>query len=286
MFVSRIIDGLTAGNISTANATVLDRYRREEWAGRFAQLGSATGAGIVIGLLASSAVADRGLGAAALAALGLALASAILTAVLLPETRHVRAQRSVGELRRTLGRSGPRGLRRTVAAAVVSMTVQAGFLVGLPLYLMRTLGYHEQAATTFLAALVGGAAVFQLGVLPWLLRAAGERRSALAGFAAVAAGAALCATANDLPVVVAGAGLAIAGVVTLNPAFSALIGRRGETGDEGALMGINQSAATVGQLLGPLVGYGALAVAATLGFGLVFLILAVLGLAITFTLAA
>ncbi len=271
MFVSRVVDGITAGNISTAYAVVLDRFRREEWAARFAMLGSATGAGIVFGLLTSSLLASGGLRAGAL---------------VLPETRRIGGptQERI-PLREAFATGGPSSLRRTVAAALVSMVMQAAFLVALPLYLLRTLGYTEQSATIFLTVLVGGAAVFQLGLLPHLLRVAGERRAALLGFMLVALAGVTCAMATNLVLVALGAGLAMAAVVILNPAFTSLIGQRREAAGEGTLMGINQSTASLGQLLGPLLGYAALGAGGGPAFGLLLLVLGIGGTVVTIRLA-
>ena len=286
MFLSRVVDGVTAGNISTAYAVVLDRFRREEWAARFAMLGSATGAGIVFGLLTSSLLASGGLRAGALVAFALAALTAVGTYILLPETRRIGGptQERI-PLREAFATGGPSSLRRTVAAALVSMVMQAAFLVALPLYLLRTLGYAEQSATIFLTVLVGGAAVFQLGLLPHLLRVAGERRAALLGFALVALGGIICAMAANLVFAALGAGLAMAAVVILNPAFTSLIGQRREAAGEGTLMGINQSTASLGQLLGPLLGYAALGIGGGPAFGLLLLVLGIGGAVVTIRLA-
>jgi DHA1 family tetracycline resistance protein-like MFS transporter len=286
MFVSRVVDGATAGNISTAYAVILDRFRREEWAARFAMLGSATGAGIVFGLLTSSLLASGGLRAGALVAFVLATLTAVATYVLLPETRRVGGPtQDRTPLREAFATGGPSSLRRTVAAALVSMVMQAAFLVALPLYLLRTLGYTEQSATIFLTVLVGGAAVFQLGLLPQLLRVAGERRAALLGFVLVALGGVTCAIATNLVFAALGAALAMAAVVILNPAFTSLIGQRREAAGEGTLMGINQSTASLGQLLGPLLGYAALGIGGGPAFGLLLLMLGIGGAVATIRLA-
>ena len=286
MFISRVVDGLTAGNISTAYAVILDRFRREDWAARFAMLGSATGAGIVAGLLTSSLLASGGVRAGAWVAFALAALTALGTYLLLPETRVAQGRaKEQMRLRTALASGGPYGLRRTVVAALVSMVLQAAFLVTLPLYLMRTLGYAEQQTTIFLTALVGGAAVFQLGILPRLMRALGERRAALLGFVAASAGGLVCAGASELAAVAFGAALTMGAVVILNPAFTSLIGGRHEAAGEGTLMGINQSTASLGQLIGPVVGYAALGLGSAAAFGAGLLVLGVIGVLVTLTIA-
>jgi len=282
VFVSRVVDGVTAGNIGTVTAMVVDTSPRETWASRFAMLGAATGGGIVAGLATSALLAPLGMAAGALAAMALALLLMLLTALLVPET----LQREAGEEQvqqrggggRTVAQA--RRITGTLTAALLGVCVQAAFLVTLPLYLLRTLGYHAQTSGVFLTALVGGAGLFQLGVVPRAPQRMSERNACLLGFAFVVAGGAVCAGAGSLPVVALGAALAVAGVVTLQPAFTALIAAAGVL-DTGTLMGLNQSIASAGQMLGPVLGYGALAVAGGGGYGVLCVLLSLGGAAIT-----
>ncbi len=49
LFLSRLIDGITGGNISTASATIIDVSKPEERAKNFTLLGMAYGVGFVVG---------------------------------------------------------------------------------------------------------------------------------------------------------------------------------------------------------------------------------------------
>ena len=69
------------------------------------------------------------------------------------------------------------------------------------------------------------------------------------------------------------------GTVILGPALTALLASTNRMLNEGMIMGIDQSVSSAGQMLGPLLGYGALTLFDTAGYGLVCGILAVTGLA-------
>jgi hypothetical protein len=75
-----------------------------------------------------------------------------------------------------------------------------------------------------------------------------------------------------------GATLLIWGIAVLSASLPALLGARNRALDEGALMGLNQSVVSLGQMIGPLLGYGALALSST-GYGIVAVLLAIAGLA-------
>lgn len=85
LFIGRMIDGLTAGNLSIAQAYISDVTRPENRTRAFALIGIAFGSGFLIGPAISGLMAHRfGFASPAFAAAGLSLLSIILTATLLP----------------------------------------------------------------------------------------------------------------------------------------------------------------------------------------------------------
>src|SRR5204862_3533542 len=106
-----------------------------------------------------------GLAGAAGIALLLTALSLLLTWRYLPETRQRAATVSALAAWRHAAVSGKSGqLRHTLGAVLLGTLVQASFLLALPLYLERRLGYFEDAATPFIAGLfVPGGAVSVAG---------------------------------------------------------------------------------------------------------------------------
>jgi MFS family permease len=286
VLLSRLIDGATAGNISIINSTILDRYGSAEWERRFSYLASETGGGILAGLLVSAVLAPRGLAAAAAVALGLSLLSSWFTWRLFPETAGHQAPARAGDAWHRIGAQVHEELvRRGLMTCLVCSVVQACFLLALPLFLARQTGLDVQGSSATIAVLFGLAALFQVAVLPRLVNVLGNRRSVLAGFGLVALGAlSLSGAATQVQVLVGGA-MAMWGLSSLAPTVTALVARRNPDLERGALMGLNQSITSAGQLLGPPLGYAALSISPTVGYSVACALLALLGLAVTLPLS-
>jgi len=277
LLLSRTVDGLTAGNISLVYAAVLDHFPREAWGRRFAYLSSATGGGILLGLIVSSLIARFGLAAAASLALVLTGMTLVVTWRLLPETRQRQPTTSVRDAWRRAAASGQRAaLGRIGLSVLVSTVAQTAFLLALPIYLARLLGYDAEQATRFIAVLFVVAAAFQVTLVPRLIERFTARGAASIGFVFLGGGGLIVALATGFSLVIAGATALVCGVAILSPSLPALLGERNRSLDEGVLMGLNQSVVSAGQMIGPLLGYAALALSTT-AYGVVAIGLACAG---------
>jgi len=282
LFLSRIIDGLTAGNISIIWASVLDHYPRPAWGRRFANLTTATGLGILLGLVTSSILARYGLAVVAWVAVALILFNMVITVRAFPERVTIRApipgSRLLADL---IGHPRHVMVRRVVGAGLLSTIDQSAFLLALPLFLAQLLHFQAQASAVTITVLFALAAAFQVLFLGPVVTRVGDRRAALAGFALMILGGSGLAAARTLGLVLVAGTLVMWGIVLVNPSLTALLGAANRTLDEGAIMGINQSIASAGQLLGPLIGYGGIALFSTRGYGTVCALLAIAGLTLS-----
>ncbi len=86
LFLSRVIDGITGGNISTAQAYIADVSTPEERPKNFGLIGVAFGLGFVIGPALSAAMSRISLDAPAFTAAALSLLSCFMMYFLLPES--------------------------------------------------------------------------------------------------------------------------------------------------------------------------------------------------------
>ena len=87
VFLSRVIDGLTAGNLSLAQAYIADVTEAKDRAKSFAVIGIAFGIGFLIGPGVSGFLAQYGYVYPILTAAGLSFASILCTSFLLPNTK-------------------------------------------------------------------------------------------------------------------------------------------------------------------------------------------------------
>jgi MFS family permease len=277
LLLSRIVDGATAGNVSVVNAAVLDRYDKSEWGRRFAYVSTAMGVGLVAGIVVGAAVAPLGLAAASAAALALSLVSLTATWFLLPETRVRRARATAGRAIQRAMADLP--LRRAGSVKLLFVIVQSAFVLAFPLYLLKRLDYDGERSATLMAVLLVVGAAFQLTAVVRAIGVVGERATALAGFAMLCGGATVAGFAQNLPWVLVASVLAVCAVAALGPALTAMFAAANRSLDEGALMGVDQSLASLGQTVGPPLGYGALAVSGPAGYGALCAALAAVGLA-------
>jgi MFS family permease len=274
LFLSRTIDGATAGNVSLLYASVLDHAPPERWGDRFAALGAASGAGILAGLLGGAALASGGLPLMAAVATVLTLACMLATAFAFPRGSGIVPRARLHDAwRRSAAHPESTPLRWALLLVLLATIAQTAFLLALPMYVHQVLAFEERGTLVLLASLVAGAALFQMAALPGWLAASGPRRVAAAAFAVSIAGGAGLSVADSTTTVVA-AGLAvIIAVAALGPSLTSLVAARNRAPaqqvlNDGALMGLQQAVVSLGQLLGPLAGYGALAAAGPFGYGL------------------
>ena len=276
LLLSRVIDGATAGNVSVINAAMLDRYNKRFWARQFTYLATATGAGLVAGIIVGAALAPLGLAAASTAALSLSLLSLATTWFVLPETLVRREPIAMRVVWRRAIADAP--LRQAGGVKLLFIIAQSAFVLAFPLYLLKRLGYADERAALMMAALLAIGAAFQLSAVVRVIGAVGERTTALFGFAALCVGATAAALAQQLLWVAIASVLVVCAVAALGPALTALYAKTNRSLDEGALMGVDQSLASAGQTIGPALGYGALAVSGAAGYGVVCAGLAAAGL--------
>lgn len=88
LFFARIVDGITGGNISVAQAAIADVSRPEERPKNFGLVGVALGLGFILGPAVGGMLASYGIATPFWIAAGLSLVNALLVLSLLPETNH------------------------------------------------------------------------------------------------------------------------------------------------------------------------------------------------------
>src|SRR5437899_6309342 len=86
LFLGRILDGITGGNISTAQAYIADITTKEDRAKGMGLIGAAFGLGFIFGPAVGGALSHWGINVPFLFAGGLAFANVILLYFTLPET--------------------------------------------------------------------------------------------------------------------------------------------------------------------------------------------------------
>jgi multidrug resistance protein len=253
LFLSRIIDGLTAGNLSIAQAYISDVTKPEERTKAFGLIGIAFGVGFLLGPAISGYLSQFGYQWPAFAAAFLSLCSILGSIFLLPKVQPDPNAHRAGRMEQ-LKSFFSRPLPRVRLMEFFLFTFSFSTLIGgLALYLERQFGY-DAAHTGYLFAFSGlVGAIVQGGLLGRLVKWMGDEKLATLGFIAMAIGYGFLGWIFGLPmllvmVVVAGFGSAVA-----RPTLTSLLTKSVGRGEQGAALGTSQSLASIAQILGPVI---------------------------------
>lgn len=258
VFAARILDGITAGNLTVAQAYIADVTKPEDRARAFGIIGIAFGLGFLLGPAISGFLAQYSYHYPVFAAAGLSFLSILATYFLLPRTTPVPAEgrlsilswgRYAGYLRRPA--LGP--LLGQFLAFVFSFAV---FSSGFALFAERRLTWQGKPFGPEECGYVYAYAGF-LGILTQgpplgrLVNRFGERRLAAVGFAGLVLGYATLAFTYTVPVLLLATTLcALGGLV--RPVVTSRVTRSVERGEQGLVLGLTQSLTSVSQIAGPI----------------------------------
>jgi MFS transporter, DHA1 family, tetracycline resistance protein len=266
VFLSRIIDGLTAGNLSLAQAYIADVTEPENRAKSFGVIGIAFGIGFLIGPATSGYLAQFGYAYPILAAAFLSASSVVCTATLLPK-----AEPHTGE-----ADPGPGGRRLNIfewsAYAEYFKRPKLGrllweffffafsfalFISGFALYAQRRYTFHGQPfgakEVGYIFAYVGFLGlILQGGLIGRLVKLMGEHKLVWTGFGVSAIGYAMLAWTRSVgQLIFASTVNSYSGV--LRPSVTSLITQQAGKREQGVVLGLTQSITSISQIVAPVI---------------------------------
>ncbi|MBV8811888.1 MAG: MFS transporter [Acidobacteriaceae bacterium] len=269
VFLSRAIDGLTAGNLSIAQAYISDVTKPENRAKAFAIIGVAFGFGFLVGPAISGFLAHFGYQAPIFAAAVLSLASILCTFFLLPrrETIHVAGEGDVGpggkrlsliswgeyrkyfrdsQLARLLGQWLLFALSFSSFVSVFALFAERQYLWNGHHVGLREVGYIF-AFNGFIGIIMQGGMVGRM--VKWL----GEKRVVQLGFVSSFIGYAVVGFTHTVGQLLWVMALTSIGGAGLRPALTSLITQQAGKQEHGVILGLTQSLTSVAQITAPIV---------------------------------
>jgi len=260
LFVGRILDGITGGNISTAQAYIADVTTQENRAKGMGLIGAAFGIGFIFGPAIGGILSQWGVHVPFLFAGALCFANALLLYFTLPETvtaDHPAKNRAGG------GRSFRHVLEslkqpRLAFVLIIYFLFVVAFSImttSFSLYTMFRFGYDAQH-TGYLFAYVGLiAVVIQGGLIGRLVKRFGELPLVIFGalcfaislFAVPFVGPA----AGGLAALLVGGGVFSMGNSLATPALTSLASKTAGPDKQGVVLGVTQSVASLARAVGP-----------------------------------
>ena len=260
LLLGRIIDGASGGNISTAMACIADVTTKENRSRNMGLVGAAFGLGFMIGPAIGGILSKHfGLATPFYFAAGLALMNAALVALRLPETLTAESRARAKE-RATIGEvfhGGRTGMIAAILASQLASVTGFSIMTALfALYCEKRFNY-DTAQVGYILAYVGLLGViFQGGLLRRLLKKPIEKQLAVVGATILALSMAALPFTHTLGLLLAVCFGISLGNSFVTPTLNGLASRTTDAHCQGRLLGLMQSAGSLGRFLGPMIGFG------------------------------
>jgi len=263
LFSARILDGLTGGNVSVAQAMVSDTATPQNRAKKFGIIGSAFGFGFVIGPAIGGLLNKFGPQVPFFFAAGIALVGTLCTIFFLKETNPAETQNKTIKAHFKLS-----ALITTLKRPVIGTAVFTGFMLTMAQFTM-IIGFQTfsvdvlKITPTQIGILYAGfgisGIVMQLSV-PLLTKLI-QSKSTILVLSTMLCMAAMFITGLTNEFLTFVIGICAYGLFNglRNPMINAIIADHINHNEQGKILGINQSYASIGQTLGPVTaGFAAL----------------------------
>ena len=274
VFAARILDGLTAGNLSLAQAYVSDVTRPKDRAKAFGLIGIAFGIGFLIGPAITAWMSRYGYHYPVLAAAALSATSIVATWFLLPEVPRGGLSPAAGEADdgpaapagRRLGVLEWRGYLEFFRRPVLSRLLVQFFLFafafscftgGFGMFAERRFTWHgepfDAREVGYVFAYVGFLGIIlQGGLLGRMVKAVGEGWLITAGFLSAAVGYAALGYTYSIPMLLVVAAVSSFGSGVLRPALTSRITQEVGRHEQGVALGLSQSLSSIAMVIAPI----------------------------------
>ncbi|MFN2461940.1 MAG: MFS transporter, partial [Candidatus Velthaea sp.] len=239
VFVARIVEGLSGGNISVTQAYVADLVEPAKRARAFAYIGAAFSAGLIFGPAAGGWLVHRyGFATPFLFAAGLQLITLVVTIFVLPESRRKGDDDAPATLADIVHSLRNRHVAPVLWQKLVYSLGLYGWFAAFTLVLQRQLGFTEDTASYFFAGF-GVASIFiQLGVVGRLTDVLGDRRANNVGLVALVLSFVVVSFVHDLLTASAMLVLFAFGLSVNNATIASLISAAAPDNQRGTILGV------------------------------------------------
>ncbi|HVZ19499.1 MAG TPA: MFS transporter [Vicinamibacterales bacterium] len=279
LFLARIVDGLSGGNISTARAYVADITEPKDRARAYGLIGAAFGLGFIMGPALSGVLAQYSITAPIWAAAGLTLVAALMALFWLPETIH-RAHAGTGNPLSYLPellRRAP--MRRVLTVDFIYWFAFSIFQTTFALFAQERFNFDVSKTGYFFAGFGVLGAVIQGGMIRPIARRVGDKPLFMAGVVFSIVGLVAAAASHSVALFALSLVPLAFGMGFGHPTVSSLVSRAGRGDEQGRVQGAASAVESLGRTVGPIWGNASLeryGPAMPFLSGAAFLVLAVL----------
>ncbi|MGZ3497882.1 MAG: MFS transporter [Vulcanimicrobiaceae bacterium] len=260
VFVARIVEGTSGGNIGITQAYVADLVAPKDRARAFGLIGAMFGAGMVFGPLGGGFLfAHYGFAVPFLVASGLQFVTLVLTIVLLPESRTKleEAKGHVG-LRDIAGTFGDPKLSRILYQKLaLSLGLYAWFSV-MALFLKQQLHFGLAQTDYFFSCVSVLGVIINVFIVSRISESVGDRYMSTLGLISLIAAFVLVPFVHVIPALAVMAVLFSIGMAFANTGITALISNAAADDRQGTVLGVSSSLDSFAGIVSPLASTGML----------------------------
>jgi MFS transporter, DHA1 family, tetracycline resistance protein len=263
LYIARILDGATAGNLSLAQAYISDHTEPAERAKSFALIGIAFGVGFFIGPSLTGYLAARyNLTTPIYLAACMSATSVLCTATLLKggrQSAHAFDDRRAALHWRTYANYFTRpGLSRQLMQFLFFALSFSMFISGFALFAERRFTYDGQPFGPREIGYVFGyvgflSIILQGGLIGRLVTRFGEAALVAAGFVALVIAYLVLGLASSITSLLWMGLLASFGIGVIRPALTSLISQQADRREQGVVLGLTQSLTSMASIVAPIV---------------------------------
>jgi DHA1 family tetracycline resistance protein-like MFS transporter len=254
LFLARIVDGLSGGNISTARAYVADVTEPKDRARAYGLIGAAFGLGFIMGPALSGMLARVSYTAPIWAAAAVTLVAALMAFFWLPETVH-RAHAGTGNPLSYVPALLQRpALRRVLAVDFIYWFAFSIFQTTFALFAQRRFAFDASRTGYFLAGFGVLGAVIQGGFIRPIVKRTGDKPMFVAGVLFSIVGLAAAAAAHSVALFAVALVPLAFGMGFGHPTVSSLVSRAGRGDEQGRVQGAASAVESLGRTFGPVWG--------------------------------
>ncbi len=257
LFLARLLDGITAGNIPVALAVISDTTEPKERAKGFGIIGASFGFGFTFGPAISAMTLRWGIGTPFIVAGSIALLAAFLVIFLLPETnmhKGTAVSRRLFDFHKLFHSLFDPAIGLTLAVSFLVTFAFSIYIYAFQPFAVELMHLSVQQISYIFTAIGVVGLISQGAVIPKVVKRFGERET-------------LIASLTLTTIIFAGLfgvrsyGLFMAGILIQAfsngfpmPVLQSLLSKETDERSQGTIMGVNASYQSIGQILGPLVG--------------------------------
>ena len=255
LFVARVVGGIAGANIPTAQAYIADVTTPENRARGMGLMGAAFGLGFIFGPAIGGLLSRFSPETPMWCAAALCFANFVAAWFLLPESRPASAStRSLSRMEAFRHAMTQPTLLLILALYFIVTMAFSAFEATFALFTEARFGFTA-ASIGFLFAFIGAIIALIQGVfIGRVVKRVGERRVIPGAILGIAISIGMLTVVWSVPTLLAALGLLAMGMGFNNPSLSSLVSKLSHEDDQGGILGLASSLASLGRVVGPAWG--------------------------------